>query len=68
MAIFDRDQESLRTKTCNNWMQNQDILFNFVYYIQMPTYLSESLDKINFTYRVKRLEDNLATSRKRSGW
>lgn len=34
----------------------------------MPSYLSESLNKINFTYRVKRLEDNLATSRKQSGW
>lgn len=29
VAIFDRDQESLRTKTCNNLIQNQDILFNF---------------------------------------
>lgn len=34
----------------------------------MPSYLSESLNKINFTYRVKRLEHYLATSRKQSGW
>lgn len=34
----------------------------------MPTYLSESLNKINFTYRVQLLEDNLATSRKQSGF